>query len=247
MQLLVSVRNASEAIVASRSGADIIDVKEPEQGALGFAGWDVVASVARTVGNPVVVSAAMGEYSEWLADGDDCQKCVHHVDNLQFVKLGLAGAISEALDDCQSRWDADWNVARRRVEHCLSLNETRVGWVAVAYADAKSAKSPSPTSVLTAAIAAGCRILLIDTYHKDGRTTLGWLSESELILLRSRANEAGLGFALAGQLTEQHLSSVERIKPDIFAVRGAVCESDRRSSISADKVESLKRSLEAFG
>ncbi len=35
MRLLVSVRDASEALVAARGGADFIDAKEPGRGALG--------------------------------------------------------------------------------------------------------------------------------------------------------------------------------------------------------------------
>ena len=246
MQLLVSVRNASEAIVAAQSGADIIDVKEPAQGALGFAGWNVIRSVAQAVGGNVVVSAALGEYSEWTVDNDDRQKSDVFIADLQFVKLGLAGSMNVAVKNNLPPWDSEWKLARQKVEGCPGLNGVPLSWVAVAYADAETACSPTPACVLAAAVAAGCCILLIDTYSKNGKTTLDWLSESELITLRSAANDAGLRFALAGQLTQKHLASIERIRPDIFAVRGAVCESDRSSSIDANKVKSLKQNLNAF-
>ena len=67
MQLLVSVRNANEAVLAAQSGADIIDVKEPVQGALGFAGWNTISDVVEAVSSNVPTSAALGECVEWLS------------------------------------------------------------------------------------------------------------------------------------------------------------------------------------
>ena len=49
IQLLVSVRNAEEAVQAADSGADIIDVKEPEFGSLGFAGGATIREVVDAV------------------------------------------------------------------------------------------------------------------------------------------------------------------------------------------------------
>ena len=64
-RLLVSVRDASEALAALAGGADIIDVKEPTRGSLGMADGDAVAGVVEAVGERVPVSAALGELCEW--------------------------------------------------------------------------------------------------------------------------------------------------------------------------------------
>ena len=45
-RLLVSVRNAEEALMAVRGGADIIDVKEPSKGSLGRASVENLQAIA---------------------------------------------------------------------------------------------------------------------------------------------------------------------------------------------------------
>src|SRR5262245_40260453 len=64
MNLLVSVRSVEEAEAALAGGAGLIDVKEPNNGALGFAGVEVIAAVLRMVAAQRPVSAALGELSD---------------------------------------------------------------------------------------------------------------------------------------------------------------------------------------
>ena len=45
--LLVSVRSAAEALAALAGGADVIDVKEPNQGSLGAADDDTISGCRR--------------------------------------------------------------------------------------------------------------------------------------------------------------------------------------------------------
>ena len=244
MQLLVSVRNANEAVLAAQSGADIIDVKEPVQGALGFAGWNTISDVVEAVSSNVPTSAALGECVEWLSlTGSKSHPLFRPSGRLSFVKLGLADLAPNSAGTNQ--WIDDWKAAKAEVSKCFAGDADLPDWVAVAYADSAAANAPNAFSILQAAIDLKCKVFLIDTYIKDGKTTLGWLSENQLTELRLQANAAGIRFALAGQLNEQHLEVVRRIHPDIFAVRGAVCDADRSSSISPGKVQHLKTLLQS--
>ena len=45
-RLLVSVRNEQEAKAAIDGGCDIVDIKEPQNGSLGRASFDVIQKVA---------------------------------------------------------------------------------------------------------------------------------------------------------------------------------------------------------
>ena len=74
-RLLVSVRNAAEAHCVLGSGADIVDVKEPANGALGMANTATISEIAQLVternrqgGQPAMVefSVALGEVADWL-------------------------------------------------------------------------------------------------------------------------------------------------------------------------------------
>ncbi|MFN8706126.1 MAG: (5-formylfuran-3-yl)methyl phosphate synthase [Planctomyces sp.] len=101
-RLLVSVRNASEAISAWRGGADIIDLKEPQNGPLGAVSFavpnDVLQSLRRLPSSPrVLLSVALGEAREWLSpftetsdQGLLLDALRQMVSELQFLKMGLS-------------------------------------------------------------------------------------------------------------------------------------------------------------
>ena len=253
MQLLVSVRNAIEAQVAVQAGVDIIDVKEPNAGPLGFAGTQTVLQVQHAVAGRVPVSAALGECLEWMrAAPANLHDLATTIQGLEFVKLGLAVMqLPVSSDDTPCSWVDDWQMVRNQL--LPSSDNQRIAgserqnvpqWVAVAYADHERAAAPCAAEVLEAAIQTGCSTLLIDTFCKDGSGTLNWLTQAELQQLRIRTHRHKLRFALAGQLTAAHLTVVQAIQPDVFAVRGAVCEGqDRTATVSAEMIRRLKALL----
>ncbi len=61
MRLLVSVKNAEEAMAALAGGADLIDAKDPAAGALGAVSLDVLRDIHSTVAGLRPVSAALGD------------------------------------------------------------------------------------------------------------------------------------------------------------------------------------------
>jgi uncharacterized protein (UPF0264 family) len=61
MRLLVSVVSAAEARRALDGGADIIDVKDPSEGALGAPSPSVLSEVVREVGAAAPISVALGD------------------------------------------------------------------------------------------------------------------------------------------------------------------------------------------
>src|SRR5919206_290281 len=61
MRLLVSVVDVGEARAAVAAGADIVDVKNPAEGALGAPAPQVIAGVRAAVPAALPVSAAIGD------------------------------------------------------------------------------------------------------------------------------------------------------------------------------------------
>lgn len=252
IQLLVSVRNAIEAVAAADGGADIIDVKDPEQGSLGFAGWEVIQSIQRSINTSCTVSAALGELHEWK----DHQGSLNpsELPALHFAKIGLAQQQQQLaspaikLDsnsthdhgDRPSEWITDWEFVRKQLPNVQQ-------WVAVAYSDFQRCNAPEPRQVLDAAIATDCRILLLDTFLKDGRTTFDHLTESELRQLIQRSHSENIKVAIAGQVSANDVSRIQTLRPDIVAVRGAVCErQDRRKGIQQSQVVRLREALDSL-
>jgi uncharacterized protein (UPF0264 family) len=220
--LLVSVRDAGEALVALGAGAALIDVKEPRAGAMGRAAPGVLAAVLDAVAGARPVSAALGELGEWPPD-----ELPPDLMRLSYVKWGLA----RAPDD----WPARLARLRERVE---GASNCRV--VAVAYADHRRALAPAPDEVCRESTRSGARALLLDTWHKDGGRLVDWLSAAQIHDLRRRCAAAGLAFALAGALGPGELRALAAIRPDWFAVRGAACRGGRREeTIDPERVRHL--------
>lgn len=237
LQLLVSVRNAEEAIAAADGGADIIDVKDPDQGALGFAGWEKIQEIQSGLEAPCVLSAALGELAEWQnqqAGLNLDETDLSDLPTLQYAKIGFAGQIANAES---SKWITDWQAVRTRLSNVQQ-------WVAVAYSDFSLCDAPEPEHILDAAIATGCKVLLLDTFQKNGKTTFDHLSEVQLKALIQRSHAADILVAIAGQVSVDRVSSIQTVRPDIIAVRGAVCEDrDRSKSVQLDEVTKLRTAL----
>jgi (5-formylfuran-3-yl)methyl phosphate synthase len=214
-RLLVSVVSAKEAERALAGGADIIDVKDPREGALGAPSPRVLSEVVRAVGAAAPVSVALGDlpslpHTAALATRG-AAAC-----GARFVKVGLRGV--HELDAAVTLMNAVAEAAG-----------ARTAVIAAAYADAEALDPPAlapawlPAVVEQTGIAGG----LVDTFVKDGRGLYGWLSESELADLIARTQAARASFAVAGQL---RLGELRRAAADVVGVRSAVCRGGDRAA-----------------
>lgn len=226
-RLLVSVRDAREALAALDGGADLIDVKEPYRGALGAADADTIAEVVRTIAARVPTSAAMGELID-LAD-DVAESVSSHARRFpatDFAKIGLAG--------CQGL--ADWPKHWRSVLVQLPPETQRV---AVVYADWESSGAPEPFAVLRHAIALDCRAILVDTCDKAHGGLVNLWTSTYLARFLTAIRVERLLAVVGGSLTASTIPSVAALRPDYIAVRGAACRGDRSSEIDATLVRQL--------
>src|SRR5262249_33922276 len=114
--------------------------------------------------------------------------------------------------------------------------------VAVAYADWQRAKAPPPAEVCAFACIKRWGAFLLDTWCKDGRTLLDFLSFAEISHLTERCRCAAVPVALAGSLKRAQIEALLPLSPHWFAVRGAVCrDGHRNSGIDAERVRELSR------
>ena len=93
-KLLVSVRSADEASIALESGADIIDLKEPNYGSLGPVTLELADKISREMGQKIPLSIAMGELSQSGASNG----------STTFSAATTAGKFSAGLPTQKSAW-----------------------------------------------------------------------------------------------------------------------------------------------
>jgi uncharacterized protein (UPF0264 family) len=111
--------------------------------------------------------------------------------------------------------------------------------VAVIYADADAAHSPSAAQILHAAESLGCRAVLVDTFVKASRCLLDCWTLGELARLVDAAQRRGMLSVVAGSLDAPQLARVLPLRPNYVAVRGAACGGGREAGLSAASLLSL--------
>jgi (5-formylfuran-3-yl)methyl phosphate synthase len=250
-ELLVSVKNATEARMALQAGCAVLDIKNPDRGALGRPEITEVSRILHEtshLGWPGPVSLAWGELRE-----------AHHPDTLpvtwqrlNYLKAGSAGI--ESLSDWLTAYDSLQRAWR-------SAGQTSAQGIAVLYADFPSAQSlplnsPRLLRELVAALQdRDCAGLLIDTYDKQGPSLPALLKlhpdvAEGVMFLEEQLRASGRLIALAGRLTfADPLRMLQSgWQPDLFGVRSAVCMAeDRWGTLCGNRVSGLVESLRSAG
>lgn len=235
-RLLISVRDAAEAVSALHGGCDVLDIKEPRRGALGMADIDQMAAIVQRAQqeNPDIISAALGEVRDWID-----YETLALPTGVETVKLGMAGLGSGP--QWQSQWQSQWTDVRKRFEEAANR---KLNWVAVSYADHKPAQAPPLQDVMDAAIETGCAALLVDTFGKRGQGLFEWILPVKLQEYATRARKNGLLFVIAGQLQPGDLPRLRLVSPDIVAIRSAACAfGDRGNAIDTNAVARFKQEM----
>jgi len=216
---LISIRDASEWTLAAASHAAIIDFKEPSLGPLAptnplFWHW-AVQQPAR--GHHL--SAALGESAS-------ARRLVKQLPaGFHFAKVGPSNCGS--LRQLRRLW----NDIRGSLACGVEL-------VAVAYADAVAAQTLEVETILAAARDLGFRRCLIDTFAKDGRSSLQILGRERLADISQWARRQGIWWALAGSITLETAKSLAQcgIAPNCLGVRGALCDGSREGDLSVERL-----------
>ena len=237
--LLVSIRSLAEAKISLGSNARIIDIKEPDNGALGCVGEtslkDIANYLAANRGNysshpdkRIAISAALGEAlalnQQTPVLSLDC------LENVEFAKLGLA-----QLGNIRHWWKI-W-------ESKISLLPKHVRSVAVAYADHVSCNSPRPSDVANVGQQLGCSIVLLDTFCKRQGSVFHHMPEKATAKFIADCKKNGQQVVLAGSLSHDSLPTAVSCAPDFVGVRGAICVSDRASTVCENRLASIANQL----
>jgi len=232
MRLLVSVTCAAEASAALAGGADLIDAKDPQAGALGAVSAEVLREIYAAVAGQRPVTAALGDAGDEAAIERAARTFV--AAGAALVKVGFAGIASAGRVA---------TLTTAAVRGARAVSDGNGGVVAVAYADADRAASLAPADLVKIAARAGAQGLLLDTADKVGPGLRGLIAPGEIAAWVAEAHDAGLFVALAGKLTADDLPFVRNAGADIAGVRGAACDGGRTGRVAADRVDLLRRAL----
>lgn len=205
---LASVRDEAEAEIALLARADIIDLKEPANGALGALDRDTIRSAVTSVAGRAPVSATIGDLPmqpEMIRDAAlDRAAC-----GVDYVKFGLfpEGDARRCLD------------ALRAVAQSVPL-------IVVQFAD----RLPDFDAVTAAAAMGACGVML-DTADKHAGSLIAHLNLREIARFLTHAKARGLTVGLAGSLAAADVPELLALAPDLLGFRSALCHGSRSASL----------------
>lgn len=224
-KLLVSVTTVQEALLALDAGVDIIDLKNPAQGALGALPLATITDIVHAIGGRKIISATIGDLPmqpEVLVDA------IHPMTatGVDIVKVGFSP--SDTLLAC--------------IHAMLPITAQGVKLVAVLPADL------DPDLELSAEFKrAGFLGVMLDTFHKDGKSLLDHYSITQVADFIATINGLQLECGIAGSLQLQHVELLAGLHADYMGFRGAVCHDRQRSgAIDPYKLITLKQLLQKY-
>jgi uncharacterized protein (UPF0264 family) len=235
VRLLVSVVDEEEAREAVAGGADIIDVKNPHEGALGAQPPAVVRAVRDAVPADIPVSVALGDLPEFPGTAALAALGAAML-GVQYVKVGLAA--SHTVEGATALLRA----VARAVRGCTDA----VRVVAVGFADGPLHGLLDAAGLVDAAVRAEVVGCMLDTLDKRAASgLLEVLPEDTVRRFVARARTAGLEVGLAGSLRAADLPRLAALGADVVGVRGAACDGGRTGRVRRGRVADLKRTLAA--
>lgn len=233
MRLLVSVINCDEAEEAIEGGADILDLKNPEEGSLGAAHPKLISELCYQFGHILPVSVAVGDFPHLPNSAALAALCAADM-GADYIKIGLLGSHSEqqAINLLANISDA------------LAWRSNKAKLVAAAYADYQKVGTLNPCLLPRVARQANFAGCMIDTLDKQGKCLFDFMHSDQVKTFIAECRRYGLMSALAGSLKPCHVDVLKMLEPDIVGVRGAVCRDGiRTGSIDRQRVAAFSLNL----
>jgi uncharacterized protein (UPF0264 family) len=217
LKLLISPINENEALEAIAGGAQIIDVKNPKEGALGANYPWVIKRIKEVTPKTLEVSCTLGEVGN-LPGSVSLAALGAASLGVDYIKVGLYGIKTpkEAIFLLQ-------NVSRAAKEYNPKIKVAVAG-----YADAQKIGTIDPLLIPEIANKAQVEVAMLDTSIKDGKNLFDYLTSEQLKKFIDLAHGFGLVTALAGSLRKQDLPIVYGLGADIAGLRGAACTNSNR-------------------
>ncbi|MDY8107868.1 (5-formylfuran-3-yl)methyl phosphate synthase [Fulvimarina sp. 2208YS6-2-32] len=216
IKLLASVSGPAEALVALRGGADIIDLKNPSDGALGAVSPKIIEETIAAVGARRAISAVAGNLP---MEPEAVARAIEARCAADYVKIGLFPASREDI---------------AAVIEAASHYSEKSLLIAVLFAD----REPDFSLLEELADHGFCGAML-DTMEKGAGGLTRHLSPARLRDFVTRAKSLNLMVGLAGSLEAPDVQRLSILEPDYLGFRGALTSGRRDAAIDEARVREI--------
>lgn len=223
VKMLASVSNLDEVALALSAGVDILDLKNPNKGALGALAIDEITEIVKLVDGKCPISATIGD----LSTIDDVTPAIQATikTGVDIVKIGFFESM-----DCNALIQA------------VAPYTKKQKIIAVLFAD-----SLQNFSILPLLKVAGFYGVMLDTANKNGKHLLNHFNLAALNNFVLQAKELKLEVGLAGALHESQVADLSKLQPNYLGFRSALCHQNQRTNIlNQYKISHIKQLLQKY-
>lgn len=215
--MLASVNSLEETRLILNSRVDIIDLKQPEQGALGALPTDLVKTIVDNVNHQRPVSATVGDLPMQADIVFNAVKAMAET-GVDYIKIGFFPG-------------GDWHATLSKLSEITAEHAL----IAVLFADTKP-----DISIIKLLKQAGFCGVMLDTMDKSKGSLNEVMALSEIKNFVTQAKQAQLICGLAGSLKQQDIAQLITLSADYLGFRGALCKKHNRTAgLDIDSLNSI--------
>jgi len=226
LNILISFRSIDEVSEECMKYVDILDLKDPDKGAIGS--WEIenLKKIIAKFGNKIKISATLG-------DEDKVYKILNKLKlfdslKLDYIKFGVFTNDIEQLTFLLN------SIRKRKFKTEL---------VPVIFVENKFLRNFVAENIKVFK-RFGYNFLLLDTYSKDVGNIFEICSQDYLKILLNQSLLYKLSIGLAGKLSLSNISQLAVLQPKIVGFRSAVCvDENRKKELSVSKLKKLYYSI----
>lgn len=206
---LASVQSLEEAQTLISALPDILDMKNPAQGALGALKVDTVSQIVQLIDGRCQTSATIGDLP-MQADIISAAMINMAASNVNYLKIGLF---------------PDHNLSNCIANLAATVNKLTTPVIAVVFAD----KSPD-FDCWSLLKASGFHGVMVDTAIKNGNRLLAHWGLLQLRNFVIAAHQHGMLCGLAGALRYEDIKVLQPLGGDYLGFRSALCLQHQRTA-----------------
>lgn len=210
-RLLASIRSVEEARLALEGGADIIDLKEPAQGALGRLPDATIRAILAATAGKRPVSATIGDL-ELVPESVAAAVRAMAENGVDIVKFGIFSGNAPAT-----------------IRALAAPAREGIRLVAVLFGD----RDPD-FGLIPLCAEAGLLGVMLDTADKKAGPLTSCQDRDALARFVGEARRHGLLTGLAGSLREADIPLLRPLGPDYLGFRSALTEGSRDAPLDAE-------------
>ena len=224
--MLASVNSLAEALLVLNAEVDIIDLKQPEQGALGALEVADVKKIVAEIAGRCPVSATIGDLPMQPELVFNAVKAMSET-GVDYIKIGFFPG-------------DDWQGTVNKLAELTGQNHALI---AVLFADTQF-----DFAIIKLLKVAGFKGVMLDTMNKQSGALLQVMSMAKIVGFIAQVRKLELMCGLAGSLRLEDIPVLLPNKVDYLGFRGALCQAGNRvGQLNKQAVMQIKESIQCVG